>query len=136
MTDKELRRLSRAELIDLLFELQTQNEALAAQNQEFAAQLENRQLEMREAGSIAEAALRVNGVFEAAQAAADQYLLCAKESLAVAERKLAAAKRRADEIVQEAQAQAQKLLDTANARLDSSWSQFLLDDTKNTENGE
>ena len=136
MTDKELRRLSRAELIDLLFELQTQNEALAAQNQEFAAQLENRQLEMREAGSIAEAALRVNGVFEAAQAAADQYLLCAKESLSVAERRLAEAKRQADEIVQEAELQAQKLLDAANARLDSSWSQFLLDDTKNTENGE
>ena len=136
MTDKELRRLSRAELIDLLFELQTQNEALAAQNQNLAAQLENRQLEMREAGSIAEAALRVNGVFEAAQAAADQYLLCAKESLSVAERRLAEAKRQADEIVQEAELQAQKLLDTANARLDSSWSQFLLDDTKNTENGE
>ena len=136
MTDKELRRLSRAELIDLLFELQTQNEALAAQNQNLAAQLKNRQLEMSEAGSIAEAALRVNGVFEAAQAAADQYLLCAKESLAVAERRLAEAKRQADEIVQEAELQAQKLLDAANARLDSSWSQFLLDDTKNTENGE
>ena len=136
MTDKELRRLSRAELIDLLFELQTQNEALAAQNQNLAAQLKNRQLEMSEAGSIAEAALRVNGVFEAAQAAADQYLLCAKESLSVAERRLAEAKRQADEIVQEAELQAQKLLDTANARLDSSWSQFLLDDTKNTENGE
>ena len=136
MTDKELRRLSRAELIDLLFELQTQNEALAAQNQNLAAQLKNRQLEMSESGSIAEAALRVNGVFEAAQAAADQYLLCAKESLSVAERRLAEAKRQADEIVQEAELQAQKLLDTANARLDSSWSQFLLDDTKNTENGE
>ena len=136
MTDKELRRLSRAELIDILFELQTQNEALAAQNQNLAAQLKNRQLEMSESGSIAEAALRVNGVFEAAQAAADQYLLCAKESLSVAERRLAEAKRQADEIVQEAELQAQKLLDTANARLDSSWSQFLLDDTKNTENGE
>ena len=132
MTDKELRRLSRAELIDLLFELQTQNEALSAQNQALSEQLENRQIEMREAGSIAEAALRVNGVFEAAQAAADQYVLCAKESLAVAERNLAEAKRQADEIVQEAELQAQKLLDAANARLDSSWSQFLLDDTKGT----
>lgn len=58
MTDKELRKLSRAELIDILFELQTQNENLTAVNRELAAQLESRQLQITEAGSIAEAALR------------------------------------------------------------------------------
>lgn len=133
MTDKELRKLSRAELIDILFELRTQNETLTAENQKLTAQLESRQLQITEAGSIAEAALRLNGVFEAAQAAADQYVLCAKDSLAIAERKLAEAKRQADTIVQEAEMQAQKLIADANARLDSSWSQFLLDDTGNGE---
>ena len=34
----------------------------------------DRKIKLREAGSIAEAALRLNGIFEAAQAAADQYL--------------------------------------------------------------
>ena len=81
MTNKELRKLSRAELIDILFELQTQNENLTAENRELAAQLESRQLQITEAGSIAEAALRLNGVFEAAQAAADQYVRCTKDSL-------------------------------------------------------
>ena len=90
MTDKELRKLSRAELIDILFELQTQNENLTAENRELAAQLESRQLQITEAGSIAEAALRLNGVFEAAQAAADQYVRCTKDSLTIAERTLAA----------------------------------------------
>ena len=137
MTDKELRKLSRAELIDILFELQTQNENLTAENQELAAQLESRQLQITEAGSIAEAALRLNGVFEAAQAAADQYVRCTKDSLAIAERTLAAAKRQADTLVQEAIAQAQKLLADADARLESSWSQFLLDDSaQQTKNGE
>ena len=137
MTDKELRKLSRAELIDILFELQTQNENLTAENRELAAQLESRQLQITEAGSIAEAALRLNGVFEAAQAAADQYVRCTKDSLAIAERTLAAAKRQADTIVQEATAQAQKLLADADARLESSWSQFLLDDSaQQTKNGE
>ena len=93
MTNKELRKLSRAELIDILFELQTQNENLTAENRELAAQLESRQLQITEAGSIAEAALRLNGVFEAAQAAADQYVRCTKDSLAIAERTLAAASR-------------------------------------------
>lgn len=92
MTNKELRRLSRAELIDILFELQTQNENLTAENRELAAQLESRQLQITEAGSIAEAALRLNGVFEAAQAAADQYVRCTKDSLTIAERTLAAGK--------------------------------------------
>ena len=137
MTDKELRKLSRAELIDILFELQTQNENLTAENRELAAQLESRQLQITEAGSIAEAALRLNGVFEAAQAAADRYVRCTKDSLAIAERTLAAAKRQADTLVQEATAQAQKLLADADARLKSSWSQFLLDDSaQQTKNGE
>lgn len=137
MTNKELRKLSRAELIDILFELQTQNENLTAENRELAAQLESRQLQITEAGSIAEAALRLNGVFEAAQAAADQYVRCTKDSLTIAERSLAAAKRQADTLVQEATAQAQKLLADADARLKSSWSQFLLDDSaQQTKNGE
>ena len=137
MTNKELRRLSRAELIDILFELQTQNENLTAENRELAAQLESRQLQITEAGSIAEAALRLNGVFEAAQAAADQYVRCTKDSLAIAERTLAAAKRQADTLVQEATAQAQKLLADADAHLERSWSQFLLDDSaQQTKNGE
>ena len=38
------------------------------------AERKKREIELREAGSIAEAALRLNGVFEAAQKAADQYL--------------------------------------------------------------
>ena len=74
MTNKELRRLSRAELIDILFELQTQNENLTAENRELAAQLESRQLQITEAGSIAEASLQLNGVFQAAQDACAQYI--------------------------------------------------------------
>lgn len=39
----------------------------------------NRQIELEEAGSIAEAALRLNKVFETAQKAADQYILNLKQ---------------------------------------------------------
>lgn len=38
------------------------------------AERHKREIELQEAGSIAEAALRLNGVFAAAQKAADQYL--------------------------------------------------------------
>jgi hypothetical protein len=45
----------------------------------------SREIELAEAGSIAEAALKLNGIFETAQKCADQYLtnvrkLCEKES--------------------------------------------------------
>lgn len=69
-----LRRLSKLELLELLAqqerELQTMREALAQKD----AQLAQRALLMDQAGSIAEAALKLNEVFEAAQRAADQYL--------------------------------------------------------------
>lgn len=74
MTDKELQKLSRTELLELLL---VQSRELDKKNQELEslqAQLQTRQIALSQSGNIAEAALRLNGIFEAAQAAADQYL--------------------------------------------------------------
>ena len=79
MTDKELKRLSRAELLELLLEQVEENEALRAEAAELKRQLADRIIVMENAGSIAEAALRLNGVFEAAEAAAKQYVDSLKE---------------------------------------------------------
>ena len=79
MTDKELKRLSRAELLELLLEQVEENEKLRQKNSELEKQLEDRVIKISEAGSIAEAALTLNGVFEAAEAAAKQYLDSLKE---------------------------------------------------------
>ena len=74
MTDQELRKLSRRDLLELLMSQGRELEALRAELDQAIAALENRKIHLDQAGSIAEAALRLNGVFEAAQAAADQYL--------------------------------------------------------------
>ena len=74
MKDKELRHLSRSELLEMLLVQVDENKKLKMQLNEMQAQLDNRQILMNEAGSIAEAALQLNGVFEAAQNAAAQYL--------------------------------------------------------------
>lgn len=74
MTDKELRRLSRAGLLELLLEQRRENERLRAQLKKMQRMLNDRRIELENAGSIAEAALKLSGVFEAAQEAADQYL--------------------------------------------------------------
>ena len=75
MKKNGLRKLKRVELLEKLIEIAEKNEQLIAENQRLRNELENRKIEVQAAGSIAEAALQINGVFTAAQEAADQYLL-------------------------------------------------------------
>lgn len=74
MTEKELRKLSRRDLLELLIEQGKEVRELRQKLAEAEAALAERTLAVENAGSLAEAALRLNGVFEAAQAACDQYL--------------------------------------------------------------
>lgn len=74
MTEKELRRLSRADLLEMLIDQSVELENVKQKLAAAEAALASRVIEIDSAGSIAEAALRLNGVFEAAQAACDQYV--------------------------------------------------------------
>lgn len=74
MTDQELRRLSRKDLLALLLAQGREKESITAELEAAKAALSARELIIAQSGSIAEAALKLNGVFEAAQKAADEYL--------------------------------------------------------------
>ena len=74
MTDKELRRLSRRELLQMLLEQTSEVERLQAELDKTRAELDDRAIMLESCGSIAEASLKINRVFEAAQQAAEQYL--------------------------------------------------------------
>ena len=74
MTDKELRKLNRAELLELLVDQAAEMDRLREQLEEARRALEERTILMKKAGSMAEAALELNGVFEAADRAARDYL--------------------------------------------------------------
>ncbi len=74
MTDKELKKLKKGELLELLLDQSREIDRLRAQVTDLEAQLSDRLLLMKSAGSLAEEALKLNRVFEAAQEAADQYL--------------------------------------------------------------
>lgn len=63
MTDKELKSLSRAELLEMLIAVTKDNEALREENDELQKKLDDKALNMSKAGSIAEASLQLNGVF-------------------------------------------------------------------------
>lgn len=73
MTDKELKKLSRTDLVEMLLEVTRENEQLRWELTETREKLESKMIAIENAGSLAEAALQLNGVFEAAQSACAQY---------------------------------------------------------------
>ena len=104
MTEKELKKLNRYQLLEMLI-IQTQRaDDLQRQLDALQAKLESREVQLSQLGSIAEAALQLGGVFEAAQNAADIYLNAAKQRSAEIE---AEAARRAESIVEEARQKAE-----------------------------
>ena len=74
MTDKEFKRLSRAQLIEIIYQLQLQIDKLNEEKQALENELEDKRLRLQSAGNIAEAALEINDCFRSAQNAAEQYL--------------------------------------------------------------
>ena len=74
MTDKEFKRLSRSQLIDIIYLLQMKQEELTAENEKLKKELEDKRLRISKAGSIAEAALEMHHVMQSAQDAASHYL--------------------------------------------------------------
>lgn len=104
MTDKELKRLNRYQLLELLVMQTERADSLEKQVEELKAQLDERELRFAQLGSIAEASLYVSGVFEAAQRAADLYLESAKKQ---ADELLAQARRQSEENQQDKKAKMQ-----------------------------
>lgn len=80
-SDRSLQRLKRGELLELLLEQSKENEELRQQVEsltqnitQLEEKLADRTIEVEKAGTIAEAAFKLNGVYAAAEAAAQQYL--------------------------------------------------------------
>lgn len=74
MTEKELKKLNRAELLELLLVQTKEAERLRKKLEKAEAALADRYLQIQSAGTLAQAVVQINGVMEAAQAAAQQYL--------------------------------------------------------------
>ena len=74
MTDKELRKLSRADLLSLMLAQSKEIDRLKAELADARKQLEDRHLLLEKSGSLADASLAIFHVLEDAQKAADMYL--------------------------------------------------------------
>lgn len=116
MADKPLDNFSREELLALVQEQQLRIESLQRQ-------LGERVLVMDEAGSIAQAALALSGVFGASQQAADRYLESVEHLKARQEAdynlRLAQAEEQCREMVARAEQGAQFYWDALNRRIEA-----------------
>lgn len=74
MTQKELKKLSRADLIEMLIELETQLDTTRAPLAQTQQALDSRAISLPKCGSIASASLLLNNLFQNAHLAAIQYV--------------------------------------------------------------
>lgn len=99
MTEKELRKMNRYQLLELLIAQTERADELQARLEATQKQLDDREIKISSLGSIAEAALQLGGVFQAAQEAADIYLNAAKDRAREIEE---AANKKAERIIADA----------------------------------
>lgn len=136
MTDVQLRKLNRSDLLELLIDQGKEMEALRQRLHQTEEQLASRRICMEEAGSIAEASLLLNGVFGAAQTAADMYLesirtksreteeRCAAmetESREAAGKMIAEARERAELLERETAVACRRMVDEAEKEAQKYW---------------
>ena len=109
MTEKELKKLGKAELVEMLNTQNKKMERLEEELSEARARLEQRDVAISQCGTLSEAALKLSGIFEDADRAAEQYL----ESIRDRE---ADANLRAEEIIHNAKISAEEMLAEADAK--------------------
>ena len=74
MINKDIKRLSRRELVDIIYQLKTNEQEMQNELESLKKELEDKRIRISEAGSIADAAMSVTNVFSTAQMTADLYL--------------------------------------------------------------
>lgn len=118
MADRDLRKMNRKELLELLIALKKENDQLKKQLQKQAVQLQSRTIQVKNAGSIAEAALALNGVFESADKAAAQYLenikLCSEQQQSIYDKIVSEAEQKAKTIIDDAEREKRKRIKEAD----------------------
>ena len=74
MISKELKRLSRRELVDIIYQLKKNEQDMQEEIELLKNELQDKRIRISTAGSIADAAMSVTNVFSTAQMTADIYL--------------------------------------------------------------
>ena len=121
MTDKELRRLSRTDLLELLVAQRRENEQLRCILDQTQAQLADRTIKIDNAGSIAEASLQLSGIFTAAQDSCQYYLdnirLLSERQSQICQQMEQETKEKCDRMVAEAELKSQQCWENCSIKI-------------------
>lgn len=117
----ESMNLSKNEMMMVMHDQEQEIEKLKSQVEELQAKLDGYEIKVSESGSLAEAAAKVSGLFEAAQLTADTYLENMKKRDEESEAVFADVQKQADQIIAEAEEVAGKRLAAADAEIEEKW---------------
>ena len=73
MKARELKRMRRSDLLEMLLQMRKENDRLRQELDEVRQKLNSRHIAIEECGSLAEAVVKLNGLMEATQTVCDQY---------------------------------------------------------------
>ncbi len=103
MTDKELKKLSRSELLDMLIYQAEENKKLREELENARLELLKREIAIEKAGTLAEASMYMSGLFDSADRSAKIYLenieQRKRETDEICQRKIAEAESRVESII-------------------------------------
>ena len=122
MIEQDLRKLSRADLLELLLQQSRELDKVRAELEIANRRLADRQIALERAGTIAEASFLLNGVFEAAEKACAQYMenirdLSGRQE-ALCEKMERDTKAKCDQMIAEAQYQSELYWEIVNKKVD------------------
>ena len=124
MISKELKRLSRRELVDIIYQLKKNEQEMQEEIESLKNELLDKRIRISTAGSIADAAISVTHLFSTAQMTADLYLReisCMKENTEKeCEKKIEDTEKKVKEIL----ADGEKKFDTLKAAYKSEYAKW------------
>ena len=121
MTERELRRLSRTDLLELLLAQRRENEQLRCILDQTQSQLADRTIKIDKAGSLAEASLQLSGIFAAAQDSCQYYMdnikLLSERQSQVCQQMERETREKCDRMVAEAELKSQQCWENCSAKI-------------------
>ena len=124
MVNKELKRLSRRELVDIIYQLKKNEQELQDEIDSLKKQLDDKHLKISNAGSIADAAVNVTDILATAQKTADLYLQEIASMKADTEKECSKKIEDADKKVNEILAEGQRQLGKLNAHYQAEYKKW------------
>ena len=126
MTDEDIRHLKKTELLKIRRDQEAELKEDREQIESLTSELSDKATHLEKCGSIAEASLEINNVFQSAQSAADQYLTEIKEKAEAADGKaeaiVAQAREKADAQIRAAADAARRLEAASRSEAEAYWS--------------